>query len=83
MRSRRRVAKRASTEHNNTSVTSTSAPAEAWRWRSSYGEIAYVKTCTVSVALDRTQSGQVDPAFTEGGRVTAKQTRTASFTSTP
>jgi hypothetical protein len=39
--------------------------------------------CTVTLTLVRNQSGQVDPAFTEGGSVTARQIRTASFTSTP
>src|SRR2546428_1158356 len=48
MRSRRRVAKRASNEQTRTIVTSTSAPAHAWRCQSSYGEMAYVYTCTVS-----------------------------------
>jgi len=40
-------------------------------------------SCTVTVSLARTQSGQPDPAFTEGGSVTASQLRSATFTSTP
>ena len=39
--------------------------------------------CQVVLTLARTQSGEVDPAFTEGGRVHAHQIRSASFTSTP
>lgn len=39
--------------------------------------------CTVTLTLARVQSGQVDPAFTEGGDVKARQVRSASFTSTP
>jgi hypothetical protein len=39
--------------------------------------------CTVTLTLARTQSGEVDPAFTEGGDVDAHQIRSASFTSTP
>ena len=39
--------------------------------------------CTVTLTLARTDVGQVDPAFTEGGRVTASQIRSAAFTSTP
>src|SRR3989442_4040662 len=48
MRSSLRVARRASNEQTRTIVTSTSAPAHACRGRSSYGEMAYVYTCTVS-----------------------------------
>jgi len=40
MRSRRRVARRASSEQINTIDTSTSAPAHAWRCQSSYGPVA-------------------------------------------
>jgi hypothetical protein len=40
-------------------------------------------SCTVTVTLARVQSGQVDPAFTEGGNVKARQVRSVSFTSTP
>jgi hypothetical protein len=39
--------------------------------------------CTVTLSLARVQSGQVDPAFTEGGDVKARQVRSASFTTTP
>jgi hypothetical protein len=39
--------------------------------------------CTVTVTLARIQSGQVDPAFTEGGNVKGRQVRTATFTSLP
>ena len=39
--------------------------------------------CTVTLTLARVQSGQVNPAFTEGGDVKARQVRSASFTSTP
>jgi hypothetical protein len=40
-------------------------------------------SCTVTVTLARVQTGQVDPAFTEGGNVQARQVRAATFTSTP
>jgi hypothetical protein len=40
-------------------------------------------SCTVAVSLARTQSGQPDPAFTEGGSVTASQLRSGTFTSKP
>jgi hypothetical protein len=40
-------------------------------------------TCTATLSLGRGQTGQVDPAFTEGGRVTANQGREATFTSKP
>jgi hypothetical protein len=40
-------------------------------------------SCTVTVSLARTQSGQPDPAFTEGGSVTASQLRSGTFTSKP
>jgi hypothetical protein len=39
--------------------------------------------CTATLSLARVQSGQVDPAFTEGGDVKARQVRSASFTTTP
>ncbi len=39
--------------------------------------------CTVTLTLARTQTGQVDPAFTEGGSVKASQVRSKSFTSSP
>jgi len=42
IRSRRRVARRASSEQMSTIETSTSAPAHAWRCQSSYGPVAYV-----------------------------------------
>lgn len=41
------------------------------------------KSCTVDFELTRERAGQVDPAFTEGGRVVARQVRSSSFTSTP
>lgn len=39
--------------------------------------------CTVTLTLARVQAGQVDPAFTEGGDIKARQVRSASFTTTP
>jgi hypothetical protein len=39
--------------------------------------------CTVTLTLARAQSGEVDPAFTEGGNVKASQVRDATFTTTP
>lgn len=39
-RSMRAVARRASSEQMNTMLTSTSAPAHAWRCQSAYGEMA-------------------------------------------
>ncbi len=51
MRSRRRVARRASSEQTSTIVTRTSAPAHACRCQSSYGPVAYVNTWTVSVEI--------------------------------
>ncbi len=39
--------------------------------------------CTATLALARTRSGTVDPAFTEGGDVSARQLRSVTFTSTP
>jgi hypothetical protein len=44
---------------------------------------ATTESCTVTLTLARTRVGQVDPAFTEGGRVTASQIRSRAFTSTP
>jgi len=44
---------------------------------------ATTESCTVTLTLARTHVGQVDPAFTEGGRVTATQIRDRAFTSTP
>jgi hypothetical protein len=41
------------------------------------------KSCTVDLTVDRSLSGSVDPAFTEGGESTAYQSRTRSFTSIP
>jgi hypothetical protein len=40
-------------------------------------------SCTVTLTMARNQSGQVDPAFTEGGSVNARQLRSITFTSTP
>lgn len=40
-------------------------------------------SCSVTLTLARNDVGQVDPAFTEGGRVTATQIRATLFTSTP
>jgi len=39
--------------------------------------------CTVTLSLARSRSGEVDPAFTEGGSVTARQLREATFTTKP
>jgi hypothetical protein len=41
------------------------------------------QNCTVNLSLTRSQSGEVDPAFTEGGTIVARQSRTASFTTMP
>ena len=41
------------------------------------------KTCTVDLNLEREQSGDIDPAFTEGGSIVAKHVRSDSFTSAP
>src|SRR5213075_157097 len=49
--SRRRTAKRAAIDSVRMIITSRNAPAHAWRCQSSYGEMAYVKTCTVSDAI--------------------------------
>ncbi len=39
--------------------------------------------CTVTLTLARRRSGDVDPAFTEGGHVEARQVRDATFTTAP
>ncbi len=44
---------------------------------------ATTDSCSVTLTLARTDVGQVDPAFTEGGRVTATQIRSILFTSSP
>lgn len=41
------------------------------------------KSCTVDIDLTRSQSGEIDPAFTEGGSIVARQVRGASFSSNP
>lgn len=41
------------------------------------------ETCTVTLALTRQQSGEIDPAFTEGGSIVAKHVRSDTFTSAP
>jgi hypothetical protein len=41
------------------------------------------ETCTVQLELSRSQSGDIDPAFTEGGSVVAKHIRNDVFTSVP
>jgi hypothetical protein len=41
------------------------------------------KSCTVNVGLTRKQPGEIDPAFSEGGSIVARQVRSASFTSNP
>jgi hypothetical protein len=41
------------------------------------------KSCTVDLTLTRSQAGTIDPAFTEGGSIVARQVRGASFTSNP
>lgn len=41
------------------------------------------ETCTVDVTLERARRGDIDPAFTEGGRIEAIQRRAETFTSTP
>lgn len=41
------------------------------------------ETCTVEVGLSRSQSGTIDGAFTEGGRIVARHVRFDSFTSAP
>ena len=55
--------------------------AEAHRIEPHQGQTA--DSCTVTLTVTRNQIGEVDPAFTEGGRVVAHQVRAASFTSTP
>lgn len=41
------------------------------------------KSCSVRVTVQRTQTGSIDPAFTEGGENRAYQLRAQTFTSTP
>jgi hypothetical protein len=41
------------------------------------------KSCTVGLDLTRNRNGEIDPAFTEGGSIVARQVRSASFTSNP
>jgi hypothetical protein len=41
------------------------------------------QACTVSVVLTRKNSGSIDPAFTEGGEISARQVRKAAFLSKP
>ena len=41
------------------------------------------ESCTVELEVSRNQSGDIDSAFTEGGRIVAKQIRDGSFTSNP
>lgn len=41
------------------------------------------ETCTVQLELTRSRSGSIDPAFTEGGRIVARQVRRTTLTSTP
>ena len=41
------------------------------------------ETCVVELEVIRSQSGEVDSAFTEGGSVVARQLRRGTFTSTP
>lgn len=40
-------------------------------------------TCVATVTVLRERAGQVDPAYGEGGRITATRTTTMQFTSTP
>jgi hypothetical protein len=41
------------------------------------------ETCTVALNLVREQGGNIDDAFTEGGRIVARHVRGKSFTSAP
>lgn len=41
------------------------------------------KSCTAKLVVGRSQKGTIDPAFTEGGSIVAKQIRADTFTSTP
>jgi len=41
------------------------------------------ESCSVRVALERSRSGSIDSAFTEGGHIEALQVRSDTFTSTP
>jgi hypothetical protein len=45
--------------------------------------VSATKSCTVTISVQKTRSGQIDPAFGAGGSFVAKQTRTVSFVSTP
>jgi hypothetical protein len=40
-------------------------------------------SCTLSLELTRSQSGDIDSAFTEGGSIVARHVRSDSFTSAP
>jgi hypothetical protein len=40
-------------------------------------------TCDLAVAIDRTRSGTLDPAYGQGGSIVGTQERDASITSTP
>jgi hypothetical protein len=40
-------------------------------------------TCELAVAVSRTRSGSLDPAYGQGGSIVATQQRTATLTSTP
>jgi hypothetical protein len=41
------------------------------------------ESCTVDVLLARSRGGTIDPAFTDGGRIVARQVRSDSFLSVP
>lgn len=41
------------------------------------------ESCTVELDLERARRGSIDPEFTEGGSIVARQVRGGSFTSTP
>lgn len=41
------------------------------------------ESCTATLTLTRELHGEIDPAFTEGGRIVARQVRDDTFTSTP
>jgi hypothetical protein len=40
-------------------------------------------SCSVDLAVSRRQDGELDPAFSEGGRITAAQRRNITFISSP
>ena len=42
-----------------------------------------MESCTVELSLTRSEAGDIDGAFSEGGRIVAQQVRQDSFTSTP